>query len=292
MSFWTDLVGTKPSVPTLAPIDLGTEQQKAIKNNLAAAPGAAKLSALSQDQIRKMMEQAIPGFDALTGKISANIQDQVAGKIPLDVSRAARTGSASQALAGGFASGRAGSAGSSLEARDLGLTSLDITSKGLASAESWLGDMEKLYSPSEAIFTGMFVTPQQQYQTDVEERGAQFSRNWLENQIKAMPAPWATDLKQFVYRAMSAYSGTAVKDNPYSTPGSFGNGVGGSGGGSGGGPGGNGIAGGWNWSGGSSLNTGQFPGESIGNSSPNAATQAKEFDYSTYGNMTGTPAGL
>src|SRR5437016_12173891 len=95
--------------------------------------------------------------------------------------------------------------------------------------------MEQLYSPSEAICQNMFISPQQEFAASVEERNMQFQRNWLENQISSLPAPWAEDLKQFVYRAMAAYSGTAVKDNPYSTPGSFGVGTGSGGGGGGGG---------------------------------------------------------
>lgn len=220
MSFFTDLVGKKPKVPEVKPVDLGQEQQKAISENLAAAPGAAKLAQLSQDQIRKMMEQAIPGFEGIVGKASGNIADLLAGKIPGDVSDAVQRSSAARSLGGGYAgTGMA----RDLVARDLGLTSLDLTQQGLKSADAWIRNMEQLYSPSEAIFTGMFVTPQQQFAASTEERNLQFQRDWLANQIEAMPAPWATDLKQFVYRALSAYSGTAVPNNPYSTPGSFGN---------------------------------------------------------------------
>lgn len=219
-SFFESLVGSKPKVPEVKPVSLGEEQQRAISENLAAAPGAAKLAQLSQDQIRKMMEQAIPGFEGIVAKGSGNVADLLAGKIPSDVSEAVQRSSAGRSLSGGY--GGSGMA-RNLVARDLGLTSLDLTQQGLRSAESWIGAMEQLYSPSEAIFTGMFVTPQQQFAASTEERNLQFQREWLANQIEAMPAPWATDLKQFVYRAMAAYSGTAVGNNPYSTPGSFGN---------------------------------------------------------------------
>jgi hypothetical protein len=223
MGFFQDLVGKKPVVPTLPEVSLADEQKKATAANIAIAPEAQKLAQLSQDQIRKMMEQAIPGFDSITGKVSGNIQSLLKGEIPLDVSQAVQRSDAGRSLAGGYGGT---DMARNLVARDLGLTSLDITQKGLSSAESWIREMEQLYSPSEAIFTGMFTTPQQMFAADVEERNMQFQRNWLENQIQAMPAPWAEDMKQFVYRAMSAYSGTAVKANPYSTPGSFGPGPG------------------------------------------------------------------
>lgn len=226
-SFFSQLTGSKPKVPALPELKLGDEQQKAITANIAAAPGASKLAQLSQDQITKMIEQAVPGFEGIKTTASNNISSLLKGEIPTDVSAAVKRGSAGTSLAGGF-----GGTGASrnLVARDLGLVSLDLTQKGLSSAESWLKSMEQLYAPSEAIFSGMFVSPGQMASFDVEERNMQFERQWLQNQIEAMPAPWAEDMKQFVYHAMSAYSGTAVKPNPYSTPGSFGRGWGGTGG--------------------------------------------------------------
>jgi hypothetical protein len=241
-SFFQELVGSKPKVPTLPTVDLGEQQRKAIAENIAAAPEAAKLARFSEDQIRQMMEREFPGFGAIGEQIGKNILSETKGELPTDVADAVKRSGAGAAVTGGFAgSGMA----RNLVARDLGLTSLDLTQRGLSSAESWIRQTEQLYSPTEAIFSGMFVTPQQQYGAAVEERNMQFQRNWLENQIAAMPAPWAEDLKQFVYRAMSAYSGTAVQANPYSTPGSFGGGLGGSSAGMGGGAGGGGI----NWGG-------------------------------------------
>ncbi len=220
-SFFSELVGRKPNVPELKPVDLVEEQKKATAANIAIAPEAQKLAQLSQDQIRKMMEQAVPGFDAITGKVSGNIQSLLKGEIPLDVSQEVKRSGAARSLAGGFGGT---DMARNLVARDLGLTSLDITQKGLSSAESWIREMEQLYSPSEAIFTGMFITPQQEFAASVEERNMQFQRNWLENQIKAMPAPWAAAFKEAVQSAISIYSHTPAQANPYfSKPGSMGN---------------------------------------------------------------------
>jgi hypothetical protein len=52
----------------------------------------------------------------------------------------------------------------------------------------------------------MFITPAQQAQFDVEERNAQFQRQWMQNQISAMPAMWAQDLKEAVETAASIFS--------------------------------------------------------------------------------------
>ena len=232
MSFWTDLVGSKPTVPDVPQLSLPEEQRKATEANLANAPDAAKLATFSQDQINKMMEMAIPGFAGMRGQVSTNINALLRGEVPYDVSQEVKRQGAGRALTGGFAGT---GAASNLVARDLGLTSLGLTKEGLGSAQSWIGSMEQLYSPSQALFTGMFITPQQQFAAATQERDLQYQQQWLKNQIEAMPAPWAEDLKQFVYRAMAAYSGTAVKANPYSTPGSFGTVGGGNTGGGGGG---------------------------------------------------------
>lgn len=244
-TFLEQLVGKKPTPPQVPELSLPEEQQRAIEANIAAAPGAAKLATLSQEQINRMMEMAIPGFEGMRGQITSNINALLRGEIPLDVSQEVKRQGAGRALMGGFAGS---GAASNLVARDLGLTSLGLTREGLSSAESWIREMEQLYSPSQAIFTGMFITPQQQFAAATQERNLQYQREWLQEQIDAMPEPWAEDFKQFVYRAMSAYSGTAVSPNPYSTPGSFSGGMGGGGGGGMGGGGGGINWGAANWS--------------------------------------------
>lgn len=224
--FFTSLVGSKPSVPTLPSLSLGSEQQKALAANLAVLPQseqiAGQVDLFNQNQINQMLEQVIPNYKAITGQVSTNIGQLVQGQIPTDVSQAVQESAAASAVGGGYAGSEAQR---NLVARDLGLTSLDLTQRGLASAESWMQTANQIYAPGQFNVASMFITPSQQASFDVEERNAQFQVQWMRNQIAAMPAPWATDLKQFVYRAMAAYSGTSVPSNPYSTPGSFGGGL-------------------------------------------------------------------
>jgi len=234
-SFLDTLVGAKPVVPTLPPLDLGTEAGKAIAANQKNLPGAEKLvgaaNQFSIDQITKMLESVVPGYSKMVGSATANIASELKGEIPTDVAGQVQNSAAARALGGGFAgSGMHGD----LVARDLGLTSLALTDRGLSSFENWTKTAASLYEPSMLNVGSMFVSPQQQASFDVEERNSQFQRDWMKSQIDAMPAPWAEDLKQFVYRAMSMYSGTSVPNNPYSTPGSFGGGLGGAGMGAGG----------------------------------------------------------
>ena len=242
--FLTSLVGSKPVVPNIPVVSLPTMQQQAIAANQAALPGAKSLASSANlfniDQINKMLQQSIPGYGDITGNVAKNIQSLTAGQIPGDVQDAVTRGAAGRALSGGYGGTEAGN---NLVARDLGLTSLELTQQGLSSAQSWMKTMDSLYAPGMMNLTSMFITPEQQYQATNQQNQQQFQQQWMQNQIDAMPAPWAEDLKQFVYRAMSAYSGTSVAPNPYSTPGSFGSGIGGGGGGGSTGGGGGGLGG-------------------------------------------------
>lgn len=225
-SFLDSLLGQKPTVPNLPTINLGTEQQKAIAANQAALPSAEKLvgaaNQFSQSQINQMLEQAIPGYSSIAKTISGNIASEVSGQIPTDVQQQVENLTAGQALAGGYAGSGAHGA---LVARDLGLTSLDLTQQGLSSMEGWTRTAASLYEPSMINVSSMFITPMQEYQTTNEQNVQQFQRQWMANQIAAQPAMWAQDLKEAVQTALSMYSGT-----PHESAGSYplqGGGVGG-----------------------------------------------------------------
>lgn len=196
-----DILGgvTKPTVPDWKDILLSDEQGKAIAANQAALPGAEALvsasNSFSQDQITKMLEQAIPGYSAMVGSASGNIESMLKGEIPTDVSNAVRMNSASRALSGGF--GGSDSA-RNLTSRDLGLTSLDLTGKGISAAETWMQNMNSLFRPSMIDVSSMFVTPQQMFSDTFQNQEQSWNVQWLKNQIKAMGDPTWTAIGQFV----------------------------------------------------------------------------------------------
>lgn len=194
MGVFSDIFGSKPSLPPWQTLNLGTEQQTAINNNIAAQPGAANLANLTETQIMSMLKQVIPNWDQISGASTGNIESLLKGQIPTDVSAAVSRSAAASSLAGGY--GGTG-LGRSLEARDLGLTSLDLTSKGLSSAESWMASTERLLSPAEQVYTNMFVTPGQQAAFDVNERNMKFESQWLGSQISAMPDPVTSGIFHF-----------------------------------------------------------------------------------------------
>lgn len=206
-NFLSKIFGSKPVVPPIEEVKLPEAQLDAIAANKAAAPGAAELARLSQEQIRAMMRFAIPGFDQATGLVGRNIIDMLQGKIPSDVAAMSRIGTAGRALRGGYASGTPGSMGSNLEARDLAYTSYGIMKEGQSAMQSWLGAMEHLYAPSQALYSSMFFNPLNLYQAKREQSNINFSRSYLVNQIQAMPDPTVRGIYDTIMNLVNSYLG-------------------------------------------------------------------------------------
>lgn len=189
-SFLNSLFGSKPTVPTLPTLNLGTEQQLATQGNLNELPGAeqmvGKANQFNRDQITQMLQSIIPGYSGMVSSATSNIASELQGQVPNDVSAQVQDSAAAKALGGGY--GGSGAHGD-LVARDLGLTSLNLTQQGLSSFESWTQMSDALYAPSQINVQSMFVTPQQQASFDNQQNMDQFQRQWMQNQIDAMPDP-------------------------------------------------------------------------------------------------------
>lgn len=172
----------KPTIPGFTPISLQQAQGQAISGNLNVLPQleniGSQVNSFNLDQMQSMLKSAIPGYSAITGSASGTIQDLLSGKVPTDVAQTVQASDAARALSGGY-SGSALSG--TLTARDLGLTSLQLTEGGLSSAQSWLGLMDKLTQPATFDFSSMFVTPTQQFSAMTEERNAQFQHDYVAN---------------------------------------------------------------------------------------------------------------
>src|SRR5689334_18207988 len=127
--------GKKPRVPDLKDINPNSVQMDTVKGNIASFADIAKLATsvntFNQDQLEALIDRALPG---VREQITSNIQSQLRGEVPEDVSRAitrfgAQRGLGALTQGSGFAN--------SATARDLGLTSLNLINQGLSSAESW-----------------------------------------------------------------------------------------------------------------------------------------------------------
>lgn len=183
--------GHKPKVPEIPALNMELEQRKALTQNLAAFEDASKLGGqvnqFNLQQLQSMLEQISPGFRDMLAKGAPQVQSLLSGEIPKDVAEAVKRNTAYQSLAGGFS----GSGMSrNLEARDLGLTSLDIIGKGFDAASRWIASVGSV-TPQQFNVASMFLTPQQRIDASMQEKSLQFQRNWLRSRVNAAPSPSA-----------------------------------------------------------------------------------------------------
>lgn len=182
MSFTSALFGKKPSVPELTPLDLGKEQQLAIQQNISGLPAAGELASktnlFNQQELTKMLEFAMPGYGSKKAKIGENITSMAAGEIPSDISEAVMRNANVRAMGGGYGGTRMAG---NLTARDLGLTSLDLTQKGLDAASRWLS----MTAPKQFDASSMFVTPNTLMDVAFRNTENQFQRDYVKNQTDA-----------------------------------------------------------------------------------------------------------
>jgi hypothetical protein len=177
-AFFTDT----PSMPAAPHVDLGQQQGIATQSNITNLPADEQLASQTNnfnfDQIQSMLRKAIPGYDQIVKSQSNVISSELNGQVPKDVQDAIQSSDAGRSIAGGYA----GSGMShNLTARDLGMTSLSLTSKGLDSANQWMSQMKSTALPSMFNLSSMFITPEQQAQNEWQNQISSFQRNWSNN---------------------------------------------------------------------------------------------------------------
>lgn len=179
-----NLLDPKREIPAWKPITLGDSQTQAIDQNIASLPKlkdlAGDVNSFNQDQMLAMLRKAIPGYDQQVGKVNDIINSELSGEIPKDIQDAIARSGASKALSGGYAGS---GMGRNLVARDLGLTSLDLTQKGIDSASKWIQQSAALMMPGQFNVASMFVSPTQQFDATFQNQTAQFQRDWAQENL-------------------------------------------------------------------------------------------------------------
>jgi len=182
--------GKKPEVAQFKPIDLDAEQKAAIAGNTknfdASAELTTRTNTYNQSELRRMLRVAIPGYDAIVGKQGELVSSMLAGELPKDVVGQIQRNSAERAGAGGY--GGSGM-GRNLEARDLGLTSLQLTQQGLGAAERWLAGTKALAVPGQFDVSAMFLSPAQRASATVANNTGQQQTQQFANNVEAAPDP-------------------------------------------------------------------------------------------------------
>jgi hypothetical protein len=205
--------GSKPIVPESP--DATNALSKAIDGNLRNMPKAQEMTTavndFNQNEVLNLLRRAIPDYDEITQTASSTIASQLRGEIPQGVQDQIQNSAAASALSGGF-----GGSGvhKNLVARDLGLTSLEMTNRALGSAQSWIQHQRQTL-PGTLDVTSMFVSPAMAW----DNEQLNFQRNWLQAKIDAAPDPVArgafdTEM-QILGMALSAYSGGSGYQNTH-----------------------------------------------------------------------------
>lgn len=172
----------KPKVPEVQPIDVASEQAKALGGNIENYGLIQQLSDLAN---KTAMQQGLGNIDALLGKgtreqITGLLQSGLRGELPKDVESLIRRKSAETAGGQGVTGSQLAR---NLTLRDLGLTSLQRTDQALDSATKWLSISQQQIP--QFNFGSLFVTPQQAIaQANINQQN-QFQRDWLSNQLSA-----------------------------------------------------------------------------------------------------------
>ncbi len=209
MGVLSDLFGSRISIPVYNKLDYGDEQSKAIANNTKNLSADEALTGAANDftrsQINKNLEAAIPDYSAINAQTSKNILSESKGEIPQDVQDAIRNSGAGKSLGLG-----GGGMRESLVARDLGITSLDLTNKALTSAESWTKTISSIYDPSMMNVSSMFVTPQQQYTADEQQNENSWNQKYLQAQSDATADPVTSGLFKMATGAASSVASAAA----------------------------------------------------------------------------------
>lgn len=183
--------GDKPVVPYFVPTDTGRSQKTAIGNNLGSfdmsSRLASKTNAFNQEEAQKAFNEFTGGQGAgMFSKANENIDDYLSGIVPDDVSSAINRSSAAKALGGGFGGSQMHG---DLTARDLGLTSLDLQKFGVQALPGIISSQQSSRGARMMDPSSMFVTPTQQLGIDERYNDSLFDRNWMANQVEAMPDP-------------------------------------------------------------------------------------------------------
>lgn len=178
-----DVYGTRVHVPDYP--ELEEAQRQAVKANRDILPEAQKLvsetNTFNHAELQRLIRLSIPDLDEINKNISGNIASMTRGELPTDVANLISRKAAEGAVAGGY-----GGSGMhrNMEARDLGLTSLQMTQQGLSSAERWLATVRNTQAPMMDV-TSMFISPMQKFAANE----AKWQRDLYAETMKAAPNP-------------------------------------------------------------------------------------------------------
>lgn len=210
------LLTDKPKVPKFKPVDFGAIESGAAKDWASLLPQiqplAEKFNQMSIEDMNKALEQATPGFGQLRDIGTQNIMALERGQLPPDVKAQLERTAAER----GVTLGTSGSQFGEYDAvRNLGLTSLELSQRGLSAAQSWMA-AAAARTPT-FNYGSLFISPTQRVGIREAEAQFQWQRDWLAAKIKAIPSgataaliTLANNVEQIGRSVLSTYAGGAM----------------------------------------------------------------------------------
>jgi len=167
-------------------LDLGAQYTEAESLMPRAQQLESKRNQFNVAELNKMLETSIPGYATAQGLRTNNAMAKLRGEIPLDVQQQLARSSAARSLEGGY--GGSGMA-RNLTARDLGLTSLNLTGQG---AQEFAGILGSTPMARQADFV---MTPEEIAAMRAQERAMKMQASFAAEQQPGKSAVWGKQLQ-------------------------------------------------------------------------------------------------
>ncbi len=164
------LMKKKPKIPTYKKVNQTQEQEAGIAANLASFEKAKQLAdqttAADQDRLESVLSRTMPNYkDMLSGAGSA-VQNMISGKLATEDQAMYMRQSAER---GGTLGISGSGAGRNLTARDLGLSSLQMTQAGLGAFSQLSSNVRQNYTVNPMSTSAMYVSPSQRISNAIQE---------------------------------------------------------------------------------------------------------------------------
>ena len=159
-----------PKIPTYKKVDQTKEQQDGIAANLASFDQAKQLAdqttAADQDRLESILSRTMPNYKQMLSGAGSAVQNMISGKLATEDQAMYMRQSAER----GGSLGISGSgAGRNLTARDLGLSSLQMTQAGLGAFNQLSSNVRQNYTVNPMSTSAMYVSPSQRISNAIQE---------------------------------------------------------------------------------------------------------------------------
>ena len=159
-----------PKIPTYKKVDQTKEQEAGIAANLASFDQAKQLAdqttAADQDRLESILSRTMPNYKQMLSGAGSAVQNMISGKLATEDQAMYMRQSAER---GGTLGISGSGAGRNLTARDLGLSSLQMTQAGLGAFNQLSSNVRQNYTVNPMSTSAMYVSPSQRISNAIQE---------------------------------------------------------------------------------------------------------------------------